>query len=169
MLFSGNHQAEMSAEDKQTVVELYQRNPKLWADFRNIIDFMDQLQQDSWNYRRLLALLCNITLHARTSLDAKDRCERVRFAVAVGFVERSVELYMQIRTEMRLDYLIEIQIPSPSAEMACLVQLNGKLLNGSGCNEHFRIRLCRTGVLQTVLNDVKHMQHTSADALVSLN
>ena len=159
---------ELSAEDKQAVLELYQKNPLLWADFRKIIDFVELLHQDTRDYHLLLEGLEGLEIFKKKDPEAeRKRKERLKFATAVGFAEKCAELYLQIRTKLELNYLSEFPSPCPNAETACLRILHTVFIAGSCQSQRFRAQLVRTGVLQMMLNDVRHMQHLAADVLVS--
>ena len=96
-----------------------------------------------------------------------NRKERLKFSASVGFAARSAELYHQIRRKLGLEYLSEFPVPHPNAEMACLRLLQAVFLTGSCHSQRFRLRLVQTGIVQLMLNDVRHMQHLAADVLVS--
>ena len=77
----------MSPEDLQTVRELFQKSPQLWADFRNLIDFLDLLTENPQAYKQLLQQLYKMITYIEGHCSSEDRidypfCCRRRFCGA---------------------------------------------------------------------------------------
>ena len=161
----------MSPEDLQTVCKLYQKCPQLWADFRNLIDFLDLLTENFQAYKELYLHLCKMGIYIEGHCSSEDQTDDFfHFAVAIGFVERSVEFSRQIMLEMGKTYNTEF--PSMSRvdigfDMRCLHVLRSHFLNSTSSSSQFRLRLAQTGFFEDLVEDIKHIRHQSAEALVS--
>ena len=94
------------------------------------------------------------------------------FAVSVGFVERTVHFSRQIMREMGKTYNTEFPPFSrvdAGFDMLCLHRLREQFLNCTSLSSLFCLRLAQTGFLEDLVEDVKHIKHQSAEALVSIS
>ena len=169
IIVTGSH--EIPPEDLQTICKLYQKCPKLWADFRNIISFLDLLTKTPQAYKQLYQHLVRIVLYTE-GIPNSDNPEEdlLLFAVAAGFVERSVQFSRQIMREMGKTYITEFPPFSrvnTGFDMQCLRTLRGMLLDATIHSSQFCLRLAQTGFLEDLMEDVKHLKHLSGEALVS--
>ena len=138
----------MSPEDLQTVRELFQKSPQIWADFRNLIDFLDLLTENPQAYKQLLQQLYKMITYIEGHCSSEDRIDFIHFAVAVGFVERSVEFSRHIMREMGKTYNTEFtpfSCESTAFDVRCLYLLRSHILNSAGISSLFRLRLAQTG------------------------
>ena len=169
IIIAGSH--EIPPEDLQTTCKLYQKCPKLWDDFRNIINFLDLLTENPQAYRQLYQHLQKIDMYTR-GIPVSDNPEEdlLHFAVAVGFVERSVQFSRQIMREMGKTYITEFPPfarVTTGFDMQYLRTLRGILLNSTIHSSQFCLRLAQTGFFEDLMEDVKHLKHLSGEALVS--
>ena len=170
-VFTGSH--EISPEDLQTICKLYQKCPKLWDSFRNVISFLDLLTENPQAYQQLYQHLVRMGLHieGESGSDSQED-DFLLFAVAVGFVEHIVQFSRQIMREMGKTYNTEF--PSFSRmdigfDMRCLHIIRNHLLNITSHSSQFRLRLAQTGFLEDLAEDIKHIKHQSAEVLVSIS
>ena len=105
IIVTGSH--EIPPEDLQTICKLYQKCPKLWADFRNIISFLDLLTENPQAYKQLFQHLYKIAVYIERQFSDDQEDDFFLFAVAAGFVERSVQFSRQIMREMGKTYNTE--------------------------------------------------------------
>ena len=92
------------------------------------------------------------------------------FAVAMGFVERSVQFSRQIMREMGKTYVTEfppISRVNTGFDMQCLNQLRSLYLFCTVSSSQFRLRLAQTGFFEDLMEDIRHIKHLSGEALVS--
>ena len=161
----------ISPEDLQTICKLYQKCPKLWVDFRNVISFLDLLTESPQAYKQLCQHLVRIVLYTEGVPDLDNPEEDLLlFAVAAGFVERSVQFSRQIMREMGKTYITEFPPfarVNTGFDMQCLRTLRGMLLNATIHSSQFCLHLAQTGFLEDLMEDVKHLKHLSGEALVS--
>ena len=144
--------------------------PKLWADFRNIISFLDLLTENPQAYKQLYQHLHKIGMYFERQLSDDQEDDFFLFAVAVGFVERCVQFSRQIMRDMSKTYITEFPPFSQvniGFDMLCLRTLRSDLLNCTASSSQFRLRLAQTGFLEDLMEDVKHLKHLSGEALVS--
>ena len=161
----------MSPEDLQTVTQLYQKCPHLWTEFRHIIDFTDLLTESPQAYEKLFGQLQ--TIASDIPILAKDErtSDLLRFHAAVGFVEHSVNWSRQIMRETGKTYSTELPDVSDdrsSFNVRCLALLRNNLLNSTWDSSEISVRLAKTGFLQDLVEDLKHLQHLTTKALVSI-
>ena len=103
-------------------------------------------------------------------LDGKED-DFLLFAVAMGFVERSVQFSRQIMRDMGKTYITEfppLARVNTGFDMLCLYTLRSDLLNCTASSSQFRLRLAQTGFLEDLAEDIKHIKHQSAEVLVSI-
>ncbi|KAK7479114.1 hypothetical protein BaRGS_00029632 [Batillaria attramentaria] len=159
-------QSKLSPEEKLKVLRLYQNCPRLWADFRQIVEFIDLFQENCEAYMRLCQQLESILIG-----DSKhpfvDQIKVIQFAQAVGFAEVCVQLYRQILKAKRLDYVSEYHFPPTDMEMVCAFLLRGVFVGFSYHGPDFRLALAKTGILDNMVEDLKHLQHLTAEALAT--
>ena len=168
IIIAGSH--EISPEDLQTICKLYQKCPKLWADFKNIISFLDLLTENPQAYKQLYQHLYKITMYLQRQFSDDPEDDFFLFAVAVGFVERCVQFSRQIMGDMGKTYITEFPPfarVNTGFDMLCLSTLRSHLLNCTASSSQFRLRLAQTGFFEDLMEDVKHLKHLSGEALVS--
>ncbi|KAK7103172.1 uncharacterized protein [Littorina saxatilis] len=164
-----SEKCQLSPEDKQTILRLYQQWPQLWSDFRTVIDFTDLADKPNQTSYALIhtCLLKVYASHERVYSDD----ERVKsfglFCSVTGFVEVTVTLYRQVMTGMNLSYLTDMSFTDTGKQDsgAILQTLRSCFLNFCVKSEAFSLRLAQAGYLDDALEDLKHIQHMSADAL----
>ena len=152
--------------------KLYQKWPLLWADFRNLVDFLDLVTDNPQAYKQLFKHLCKMGMYFETNFHSFDGQDDgfLLFAVAIGFVERSVEFSRQIMREMGKAYITTfpaMSCVSTGFDMRCLHLLRSHFLNSTAWCSQFRLRLAQTGFFNDLVEDVKHIKHLSGEALVS--
>ena len=168
IIVTGSH--EISPEVLQTICKLYQKCPKLWADFRNVISFLDLLTENPQAYKQLYQHLYKITMYLQRQFSDDPEDDFFLFAVAVGFVERCVQFSRQIMGDMGKTYITEfppLARVNTGFDMLCLYALRNNLLNCTASSSQFRLRLAQTGFFEDLMEDVKHLKHLSGEALVS--
>ena len=92
------------------------------------------------------------------------------FAVAVGFVECSVQFFRQIMREMGKTYITEFPAfarVNTGFDMQCLHLLRSHFMNCTASSSRFRLRLAQTGFFEDLMEDIRHIKHLSGEALVS--
>ena len=160
---------EIPPEDLQT--KLYKKCPKLWADFTNIISFLDLLTKNPQAYKQLYQHLHKTAMYIERIPNSDNPEEDLLlFAVAAGFVEGSVQFSRQIMREMGKTYITEFPPfarVNTEFDMQCLRTLRGMLLNATIHSSQFCLRLAQTGFFEDLMEDVKHLKHLSGEALVS--
>ena len=162
----------MSPEDLETVCKLYQKCPQLWAHFRNLIDFLGLLTENPQAYKELYLRLCKISsfIYKHSSLDGEED-DFLLFAVAIGFVERSVEFSRQIMCEMGKTYNTEFPPSSDVStdfDIRCLRCMRSLFLSSTASSSQFRLRLAKTGFFEDLMEDIKHIKHLSGETLVGI-
>ena len=161
----------MSPEDLQTVCKLFQKCPQLWADFRSIIDFLDLLTENPQAYKQLFQQLYKMITYIEGHCSSEDRIDFIHFAVAVGFVERSVEFSRQIMCEMGKTYNTEFPPSSDVStdfDIRCLRCMRSLFLSSTASSSQFRLRLAKTGFFEDLMEDIKHIKHLSGETLVGI-
>ena len=144
--------------------------PKLWADFRNIISFLDLLTENPQAYKQLFQHLYKIAVYIGRQFSDDQEDDFFLFAVAVGFVERCVQFSRQIMRDMSKTYITEFPPFSrvdAGFDILCLHRLRELFLNCTSLSSLFCLRLAQTGFLEDLMEDVKHLKHLSGEALVS--
>nr|KAG5703478.1 hypothetical protein BaRGS_020112 [Batillaria attramentaria] len=144
---------------------LAQLRPHLQVHFAKFLDFLDLLKTNSWAYESLLLSL--LKARKASHLPEQDMADISHALVAIDFVDRSVEFLRQIMGELHMDFLTELPelAELPSSEMRCVRVLRGIFLNLSSVSMEFGKRLADTGVLEDLMEDIKHMTHLTAKAL----
>ena len=102
-------------------------------------------------------------------LDGKED-DFLLFAVAMGFVECSVQFSRQTMREMGKTYVTEfppISRVNTGFDMQCLNQLRSLYLFCTLSSSQFRLRLAQTGFFEDIMEDIRHIKHLSGEALVS--
>lgn len=98
--------------------------------------------------------------------DNNSRADLSIFATIVGFAESGVDLLRQIMRDKGMYYVTEFTLPHTTEEMACLWLVRNIFMLFSTSGMEFRLRLAQTGVLQDLLEDLKHMKHLVPECLV---
>ena len=157
----------MSEEDRQTVVALYQQHPKMWKDFRLVVDLVHQLGEDPLAFEKSRGYLLPLLRSMQLTPDSQTHNVVLGgFCVAVGAVEGMVTLYRHICQERGKNYVIELSPPFADDATWCVCFLRGVFCAFSCFCMQFRLRLASCGYLDFVMDDLRHMQHLSYDALV---
>ncbi|KAK7104976.1 hypothetical protein V1264_019608 [Littorina saxatilis] len=152
----------LSPEDKQVVVQLFQANPKLWTEFRSIVEFCDLVDEGiGANYESLLRKLIPVY----KIRNAVDTIIASKFSLAVGFVERLVRLYRHIMTETGTAFVYDISGTDRDERRFCLLVLWALFQTFSHNVDDFRLRFAQTGVLGDMVESLKCMKHIAPDAL----
>ena len=170
IIVTGSH--EISPEVLQTICKLYQKCPKLWADFRNIISFLDLLTENPQAYKQFYQYLHKIGMYSERQFSDDQEDDFFLFAVAVGFVEHCVQFSRQIMRDMGKTYITEfppLARVNTGFDMLCLYTLRSDLLNCTASSSQFRLRLAQTGFFEDLVEDIKHIKHQSAEVLVSIS
>ena len=157
----------------QTVYKLYQKWPLLWADFRNLVDFLDLVTDNPQAYKQLFKHLCKMGMYFETNFHSFDGQDDgfLLFAVAIGFVERSVEFSRQIMCEMGKTYNTEFPPSSDVStdfDIRCLRCMRSLFLSSTASSSQFRLRLAKTGFFEDLMEDIKHIKHLSGETLVGI-
>ena len=161
---------EVSPEDLQTIHSLYHTCPQLWDEFGNISCFLGLLRENYQAYKELYLHLARMDIYFDNHLSDGKEDALLVFAVAVGFVERSVQSSRQIMRDMGKAYITELPPFSGvdiGFDMLCLHKLRSLYMTCSARSSRFRLRLAQTGFLEDLMEDIKHIKHLSGDTLVS--
>lgn len=158
---------KLSTADREILEELYKTHPRLCPHFKNITDFLNQLHEDStaFNDTALLHSLMKVAqLSAKWTMDAGVVA---RFAAVIGFVEQTADVVHQIMRNRGMGYLIEFKRPYPQSEndLALVVLLRFCFQHFSCDCAEIRPRLLQAGILRCVLEDIRHLQYKTGQAL----
>lgn len=158
--------AMISPDDIETIRTLFQQRPDLWDDFKTLTEVVDCLNDHVTDYQKVRGLLRRI--YDSTIVNSeKGREAFSRFAAAVQFAEKSVKFMRQTMIKKGLTYITQFTFPLPDVESLCLYLLRNMFLNCSCSSKEFATQLAKTGVLQDLMEDLKHMKNQSAELLVS--
>ncbi|XP_025099245.1 uncharacterized protein LOC112567024 isoform X1 [Pomacea canaliculata] len=156
--------AMISPDDIETIRTLFQQRPDLWDDFKTLTEVVDCLNEHVTDYQKIHGLLNRI--YGSTSVNLNKGIEEFsRFAAAVQFAEKGVEFMRQTMTKKGLTYITQFTFPHPDVERSCLYMLRFMFHNYSCYSKEFATRLAKTGVLQDLMEDLKHMKDQSAERL----
>ncbi|XP_025099591.1 uncharacterized protein LOC112567204 isoform X1 [Pomacea canaliculata] len=156
--------AMISPDDIETIRTLFQQRPDLWDDFKTLTEVVDCLNEHVTDYQKVHGLLNRI--FGSTSVNLNKGIEEFsRFAAAVQFAEKGVEFMRQTMTKKGLTYITQFTFPHPDVERSCLYMLRFMFHNYSCYSKEFATRLAKTGVLQDLMEDLKHMKDQSAERL----
>ncbi|XP_076464253.1 uncharacterized protein LOC143296287 isoform X2 [Babylonia areolata] len=159
---------DIPPDDRKTMVSLCQKCPKLRGAFKEILLVVDLMTTK----RKPDVQVCNALLrtHNHFSTYRQDIDDIMRFTSVTGFVERSVAFARQILQDMGRSYLIRFPTSDDQRNfdpnIVALKLIRNQILNATCCSSEFSQRLIKTGFLQDLVEDVKHIQHLSVEALV---
>ena len=143
----------------------------MWKDFHLVVDLVDYLHTDSWDFQTSRNYLLQVLRNRQTGRESHTRSHTHdvvlgQFCVAVGAVEAMVDLYQHICQEKGKTYVTELLPPFAADDIWCVYFLKSIFLGISCFSMEFRLRLARSGFLDFVMDDLRHMQHLSSDSLV---
>ncbi|XP_025099780.1 uncharacterized protein LOC112567337 isoform X1 [Pomacea canaliculata] len=154
----------ISPDDIETIRTLFQQRPDLWDDFKTLTEVVDCLNNHVTDYQKVHGLLKRI--YGSTIVNSeKGREAFSHFAAALQFAEKSVEFMRQTMIKKGLTYITQFTLPHPDVESLCLFLLRSIFLNCSCSSKEFATQLAKTGVLQDLMEDLKHMKNQSAERL----
>ena len=155
-----------------TILCLHRQCPFLWDDFGRVGECVELMGREPVLYRRLYKKLIDLNWSIERHFSATDRRLKdvlARFAAATGFVERSVTVLRRLMREQGKTYVTGLPPLSDvrNANEGCVVILRLLFLNCTALCGEFSLSLARSGFLQDLQQDLKHIRHMSAKHLVS--